>query len=436
MYFLVAHNMSFRVALRSAKVSGWEAYYCNYAKLERLAEKCDSGSIQDEEAFVKQLELEAQKVQAFVSDQVAELRSRFAVLNQQCVQLPRRSPTADGELTPPPPPPPLPQPAAEAPLSPLPAAADDGGASSSAWPAEFASKASRASIRTAFVHLYRSARSLESYLLLNATAFAKAAKKFRKHRTPAPLEAAAAASPLACGSERGGGDGDARPPHSINGAAARIAPSDAPGGSSSTSGSSTSGSSSSSGSGTSGDAAPSVDVRLSAVERSVAGAFGQEAGVPATLLEQIEASYGHAFNGARATPAEVRAQLLVLLTAEGAAGAGAVPRGFLLGWRVGASTLLLAWLGWDLLVDEHLRADTYCQRKVPGYSLWQDPAIHVYHFTAALLLLEWCWCGMLVVWRRSGINFRFMLELPQNGRTESDNLASAAIHSMLFGVNM
>ena len=435
--------MSFAHAFKASRVEGWQAQYCDYDTLVRLVERCRKGGrstsfAADEQSFVVQCEIEYRKVEGFLVQQIEELRTRLSVLSQQCERLPRRSGSTDSSLH---------DPSAGSGQSfanggadaigtaPLLAAAEcdatqtaaaTAGSSSSAatvstnhsgsssgrsgsdaagqlLPAAFPSKAARASVRSAFVLLYREARHLESYALLNAAAFAKAAHKFRKARAGVvPL--------VTCGV----GVADTR---SLAGVGCSINRADPPRSPSPLSG---------------------TDERLDVIERGAACGFGDElASRVGCLQEQIEAAFRMAFFGVHAPPAEARTHLLLRLPAESPAGGGAVPRrGFLLGWRVGGATLLLVWLGWDLLIDERLRPDTYCQRKVPGYSLWQDPAIHVYHFAAALLLLEWCWCGMLIVWRRSRINFPFLLELPQTGRTAADNLASAAIHSMLFALNM
>jgi hypothetical protein len=45
-------------------------------------------------------------------------------------------------------------------------------------------------------------------------------------------------------------------------------------------------------------------------------------------------------------------------------------------------------------------------------------------------------CALLLIWRKSRINFSFLLELPDNGRTEADNVASASLHTLLFSVSM
>ena len=509
--------MSFASALKAGRVEGWHAHYCDYERLLRLVKACERSAssataASDELVFVRQCERELSKVIFFLNGQVEEVRTRFGVLKQQCEQLPRRSghyeaslhattasagssSSGGGGAT---------SCGGGAPRAPLLAGADswassniaaglaevagasgaagtasDGGDTSTAagggqaQPAAFASKAARASARSAYVLLYREARHLESYVLLNSTAFVKAAKKFRNARGASPLVASGLLGPageLRLHLDAAGGGGG-----SINGssssssspAAVRppdVAPADAGGGvvvggvgvggvggvsgvgGVGVGGGSVVGSIGGSGGGSIGGGSGSaclaadglgVDARMQAVEACAKGGFGEASGLVSTLLEELEASCGATFHGATASAAEVRAHLLLRLPAESPAGGGAVPRqGFLLGWRVGGATLLLAWLGWDLLIDERLRPDTYCEKKVPGYSLWQDPAIHVYHFSAALLLLEWCWCGMLIVWRRSRINFPFLLELPQTGRTTADNLASASLHSMLFALNM
>lgn len=399
--------MRFGEALRARQIAGWTVYYCDYERLKRL--------ITAERAFVEALEAQLDKVNQFSLRRLGELLSQFSVLQQQCAQLcPRGSESpndpagcgpssesvaVDGTL-------PLQSPeSASGPwtqpgqercvLQIVP----------SASPAVFSSRATRDSMRTAFVELYCAAQKLESFLLINKTAFAKISKKFRKRKlapgpprpsspsqvAPVSIQAAMATSPgipllLAA--------------HTT--AAATEAPVD------------------------------TAD-QLAAVESSVTACLSSLAERVHELVEKVEMQFGETLYGASCTATEARAHLMIRQPDQ-IAGAS----GFLLGWRVGASTLLLLWLGWDLAIDERLRPDTYCEARVPGYTLWDDPALKVYHFASALLLLEWCWSGIMIVCQRSHINVAMLLELPSAppGHRHQANLEAVTMHSMLFALNM
>ena len=526
--------MRYGQALRDGQVASWQSSYCDYEKLKSLSKKCSNpsstssapspgggggGGSAADAAFIQALELELQKVKGFIHVQLAELRARVGVLRQQCDDLPRVP--LDDEI---------PHSAATSPLtspltSPTPRGRDgsaaaggvavqigdaggvrlppsigadaaggggddgsdadgDGGpaAVEGGVGAAFASKEARSSMRNAFVDVYRTTRMLESFVLLNSTAFTKAAKKFRKARhkrherlekmqdrlnARSPFSTSPLASPISrlrdsplFSPRRLVARGNSPPPARAA-AATSSSPSAAlntplislprsspaaprseelpaqpaaisPGGGAM---SPRAGASSPVGDDGSPGGSPGVGVEegLCSVEAEASSGFGLGASVVTQLVEEVESMFGRAFYGSRCPPSEARAHLLVRMHASSQASNW---RGFLLGWRVGACMLLFIWLGWDLSVDQRLRPDTHCQKVTPGYSLWKDPAVHVYHFAGALLLLEWCWCALLIVFRTSQINASYLLELPRNGRTEAVAIADAAKHSMLFALNM
>jgi len=470
---------AFHETLANAAREEWRSEYCDYNALMRLTARCAaSGAEADEESFIERYESELSKVQGFVRMRMAEVSSRLAVLRCQCEKLPKRPPTRaetasarvtrnsrathnssiedDGAEA-------LLQPAAHEGLinaapasaslpvrvgtpSPPPAEEANGdGGGGGAWPAAFPSKAARTSMRTAFVSLHRTARHLDEYLVLNETAFAKAAKKFRKVRPdlasrgvlPFPV---GAPPPAAADADADGRAGSVLPlvappasrPSQVSptdsasqllavaeqlvGSAPASPASLRAGGSCAAPRDGGAGDAAAAGAAAVGLAGVGPDGWLLSLERAAAAGFGLAPGTVASLLAQIEQTHRAAFYGRFASATEARAQLVMRQHEQSGNGrltyfpvpslylpcTFPVPSTgngrltyFLLGWRVGAAAICLIWLAWDLVIDEQLRPDAFCvnQKKKTGssYLIWHDPALYVFSFVSAFIVFEWCW---------------------------------------------
>ena len=204
--------VKFGESLKGARVREWREHYIDYSRLKSLASRCalpeppEGYSIaplllssspglsprsngtspaprrNPEGVFATALERELEKVAQFYAAELQALLSELERLVSKChpVQVAGAATTPDDPLPPP----------THLSVQMQPARA--------VW----TSKLARNEVRTAFVGLYRAATKLQSFASINATAFGKIVKKFRKRR-------AAAAAAAATSSTAGGGDAEA-----------------------------------------------------------------------------------------------------------------------------------------------------------------------------------------------------------------------------------
>lgn len=100
-----------------------------------------------------------------------------------------------------------------------------------------------------------------------------------------------------------------------------------------------------------------------------------------------------------------------------------------LGLKLGMLVVLLVWFLWDEAVG-HTGSG---QR----YSLWKDPALHLYSFFGNIIIYQWLFGVTVYFWSKARVNYSTLLGLHKSHNKRYDQIYSeAALYSIIFLVNI